>query len=204
MNIKLPCLVVALLLSGAAGATPIKANTTTGLTSPAVTLTFDEIVLANDTVFTNQYASLGIASATGLFYNGCETVCVTTPPNGKHPDLTNFSRGATSTFNVSSSLTFTSAVNGAAFQFASNGGTFTFTALLNNVVVESFQNSGTSWGYYGFSGVTLDKIAISAPSAYILDVLQLGTAPSTVPEPASLLLVGLGMAALGFARRKRA
>ena len=72
-----------LLVSSLAGATAIS-GAGTGLGSPASTLTFSEIVLADNTVFNSQYSALGIASASGLFFNGCQNLCVNAAPSGAH------------------------------------------------------------------------------------------------------------------------
>lgn len=188
------------MFSSIASATPI--NNGSGLASPAATITFNEIALANNTVMSNQYASLGISSVSGLFYNGCENNCVTTPPSGTHPELSNFSNTNTGAYTSLSDIIFGADQSAVAFEFASNGGLFTLTALLAGNIVESFQFQGGAWGIYGFTGTTLDEIRIQSPSAFLLDNLQLSNT-STVPEPGSLALLGLGLFGLGALRRRK-
>jgi hypothetical protein len=187
------------LVGTTASAAPI--NNGSGLASPAATITFNEIALADSTAMTTQYASLGLASVSGLYFNGCENACVTTSPNSTHPELTNF---ANVDFNHTalSNLMFGAIQNAASFEFASNGGTFMLTALLGGQIVEWFEFSGTAWGIYGFENIAFDQLQIESPSAFLLDNLQLSNT-TDVPEPASLSLLAIAAAGLGFSRRRK-
>ena len=193
---------VSLLSTSVSQATPINGNPTTGLIGPASTIFFNEVILPDNTPLTNEYAGLGVSSFSGFFFNPC-TTCVQTPPSGSDPDIGNFANNNTSIFTGLQAIEFTSALNGAAFQFASNGGPFTFTALLGGTIVEQFTGNGNAWGYYGFSNVTLDEIQILSPSAMLIDNLQLGSAVA-VPVPAPLALLGIGLLGLAASRRKSA
>ena len=183
-----------------ASATPITNNT--GIVSPALTITFSEFALATETPITNQFASLGVTFSPSLFYN-------VQPFFFPTDFLANFSF-ATSEQNNPVSLLFAQDQTAAAFAMQTNPGTSTFEALLNGVVVQSF-NAATNLSslpdlthasdFYGFSGIVFDEIRITAASGSLqIDNLQLSFA---VPEPGTFVLLGLGLAGLATARRRK-
>jgi hypothetical protein len=180
-----------------------------GLGAPGATLTFDEIVLADNTILTVQYSSQGIQFS-GFVYNGCPG-CPTAPPEGTKPDITNFANSDTSTFFPLSAMVFDFPVSGAAFNFASNVGTFTFTAKLGSATVEQFTvniasstiNGVNGWGWYGFENTLFDAIEIQAGAAFLADHLQYASDTAPVPEPATLILAGSGLAGAWFRRRRQ-
>lgn len=192
----------ALGLCGTASAASI-ISSTTGLSSPASTITFSEIVLPNNTSLTNQYASLGVTFSGGFYYNGCPT-CTVPPPNGVAPWIDDFSGTDTSTGSQLATIALNTPTNGIAFNFASELIPYTFTAFLGATQVGQFSvtvnttavNGSSGWGWYGFSGVTLDSIRISTTvgggptNGYELDNLELGSLGSSVPEPSTMLLSG--------------
>ncbi|HET9270222.1 MAG TPA: PEP-CTERM sorting domain-containing protein [Vicinamibacterales bacterium] len=179
-------------------AAPIINNT--GVASPDVTITFSEHVFATETLITNQYADLGIEFAAGLYYD-------VQPDFFPDHFLANFTfQGAQSN---PESITFTAPVTAAALALQSNPGTTTFTALLNGVVVESFSTGTTlsflpdlshASDFYGFSGILFDELEIENDIGFFqIDNVQY----TAVPEPASLLLFGTGLAALTARRARR-
>jgi hypothetical protein len=172
-----------------------------GLTAPTNTIDFSEIALADDTVLTGQFAGLGVAFS-GFYYNGC-AACVTTPPSGVKPDISNFFANNTVAFNSLVSMSFDTVVSDAVFELAFNTATLTVTSFLGAAQVETFSlPSASTWGIYGFTGSAFDRIEISHDAALLLDNLQFNTAQ--VPEAGTLALLGAGLAGLGFARRRKA
>lgn len=171
----------------------------TGLTSPATTITFDEHLLPTNSIVTTEYSDLGVTFSPNLYYSA-----QTGFPNITGNTITNFS------FNSDSlvpdfSINFLVDQTESAFAMVSNGTTWDFSAYLDNVLVESFsQIVNTSIpNFYGFSEITFDEIRVfsSVNDAMIIDNLQMGTAAS-VPEPSLLALFGIGLVGVFFSRRK--
>ena len=192
------------LLSQAAYATAIS-NSTTGLASPIVTITFDEHVLPAQSAVTSQYADLGVTFSPNLYYSSVIE------------DLPNITGNNVSNFNddekVSQfSLNFVTDQTDVAFAMVSDGSMWQFEALLNNSIIDSFSTSVdfSDLDFFGFTGITFDEIKITWIDDNLddnfdnivmtIDNLQLGNAEN-VPEPAALALLGMGMA--GFAARRR-
>jgi hypothetical protein len=182
-------------------ATPITGGPT-GLTSPTSVISFDELGNLQDQTITNQFAAFG-ATFSGFGWDNAT--------NGQ-AGSTGFAGGdlvnGLSPFPTGPMvISFTSLLQAAAFAAVDQGGTFTLEAFLGGVggtLVESSNvvipfNPGV--GFIGFQGTSFDTIEISTagPSALTIDTLQM----QTIPEPATLALLGIAFAGFGFSRRRK-
>ncbi|MEM7223187.1 MAG: PEP-CTERM sorting domain-containing protein [Pseudomonadota bacterium] len=182
-------------LAAPASAAPIS-NSPTGLAAPTTTLTFNEVVVPNNTIITNQYQAFGVTFGPNLVFNPQMTGF----PNMVGNRLGNF-------FPIISTFTidFNSAMSEIAFAMVTNPGVSTFTALLDGVTVETFvagTNFSSANNYYGFTGITFDQIRVDVGGrngAMLLDSLQF----TVVPEPSTFALFGLALGGLGFMVRRR-
>jgi hypothetical protein len=193
-TMKKGLLASAMLLAAAASHATAVQNTT-GLAGATNTITFSELPLTPGTIVTNQYAADGASFASFAAFR---------PQDGFFATdyIGNFSgQGIANPFEI----IFTHAVSGAAFDFISNPGTTQFEALLGGSVVGSFtaNTSTTAGNYYGFDGMTFDTIRITSPvnGAMEMDNLEFRTA---VPEPESIALMALGLAAIALRARRKA
>jgi hypothetical protein len=101
---------------------------------------------------------------------------------------------------------FTSPVTSGAFRLLTDTGNVTLQAFLNGTLVESFTAPTTlpsfpfPTTYFGFQNTLFNQIhviplGLNGQSGANIDNIQFNRAQQAVPEPATLLLVGLGLAA---------
>lgn len=194
-----------LLLTGVSlvPATPLM--NTTGLASPGVTVTFNELVLPTYASMTEQYLFRGLRFSPQLFYDGQDgpnpVDSMGNPLNGisGHYLSNNFPVSLVNPF----SIQFVNIHNAAAFAVATDPASTTFTALLNGSVVESFTantnfDRSTSY-FFGFTGVAFNEIRVSSTSSggVVIDNVQFA------PEPGSGLLMGAGLIGILAIVRRR-
>ena len=171
----------------------------TGLASPDTLLTFDEIVLPENSPLTTEYGAFGVTFS-GLNY---DPSIYTGPwsPDGAAPFLGNLTDNDNDFTNWS--VAFDTTVSEVAFTLTAAAGNQTLTALLNGATVESFSfffGTASDNGYYGFDGIAFDAIRMSAGSGVFIDNLQFS---SVIPLPTAAYLFGSGLIGLIAISRRR-
>ena len=207
MNSRLRSLAVLALVLAApvAGAQSIN-RSATGLASATQTLTFE----GQSGAVGSQFAAQGVTFGSGAYFDASGYF---SGSGGAGTAVNNFGSGIVNPIDIF----FTNAIQGVAFQFITNPGTTTFTALLGGSTVSTFSAStdlngwfGNATEFYGFDNtVVLDQIQINVNpgddnnnGALALDNLETGALAT--PEPASMTLVATGLIGIfGVARRRR-
>jgi hypothetical protein len=176
-----------------------------GLNNPTQTITFDEIDFPIGTEITTQYSGLGVTFSNLFVYTEREGSF-----NLNDNILSNFDITLSGPYGPFS-INFLQQQTAVAFALITNEGISTFTALLNGVVIETF-NAETQLeltdNFYGFSGILFDEIQVNpggSNTAAGIDNLQLSPLTSTsVPETSSLLgLLSMGALSIGFCHKRR-
>lgn len=176
----------------------------TGLTSPAETISFGEIILPVNTSVTTQYSGLGVSFSPNVYYDPQAYGSFVN-------DVGNFTFPSEPAYIDPVVMSFSTPQTGVAFQMTADSTPYLFQAFLGGTggtLVDSFTDANIGdILFYGFSNETFDTIKISEAGAgggpyWLIDNIQLGTG-TAVPEPSSILLMGPAMAGLWLARRGR-
>lgn len=203
---KLRLLAVAALLASATVPSQVDAavidGSATGLGSPAVVITFDEVALPSGTPVTNQFAAFGLTFSSGIYASP-----QTGYSNIVGADVGNFPGPVAGPYFNPVTLSFSTLQTAVAFALVSNNTYYSLEAIRDGVTVASFQTTigfSSANDFYGFSGVSFDSIRISAESNdyFLIDNVQLSVA--AVPEPSTWAMMILGLAGLGVMAHRRA
>jgi hypothetical protein len=185
-------------------------NSPTGLTSPAVTLTFSEVRVNQGDSLTGQFEDYGVTFQSLFFIKGFPDIGAETGPKAVNIDINADDPVALNPY----SIFFDTPQTDVAFALVTNAGDdTTITALLDGKPVDSFTSATDSTGnFFGFTNSSpFDQIQlVTANNIFgdgFIDTIELGVAESedepVVPEPGTWMMAVLGVAGVAVGRRFR-
>ena len=192
---------VCMLLMNGVSAVPVVGGSV-GLLTPDTLIDFGTTPPSPTSPITTQFAPLTFSSS---FLLGWSTSGSTTLDNVTGGLLAQF---GFSSFPPAFTMDFGQAVVDALFNFrAANGSRWLMESLSGASVIESMTFAGfntdgpVSSNFYGFIGSSFNAVRLTLQSGN--QGLNLDNVQFNIPEPTTVLLLGFGLAALGFATRSR-
>jgi hypothetical protein len=161
-----------------------------------------DYVLTGSTIDTTPLTtSLGTVSFFGEIMSTADADLIALGSTGNVFDISNSSSQALMSFDFD--------VSSISFIFGGNSGVFDITArdILGNVVDSFFTNNTGSGAFAGpltLSGSGIRSLFWTDPGFSFAAIDNVSITAASVPEPASIVLLGLGLAGVGFSRKKKA
>ena len=164
----------------------------------------------------------GVAYDNAYFGSPAVGILYSSFPN-TFPDGAVYNYGGGQAANNAFSILFDQSTRGVAFNFAATAGRTSLSAWrrgpqggftqvgLIEVRLPAVSNESRAcwWGFNFDDGTLIDRLTVSSepepssPRAFGIDNLQVAQPRTTVPEPATLGLMAVGLAVLGVMRRRR-